>query len=179
MSNLGRSVFFLSLALIGGRDPAFAQVRTLNIWIYDYAGLSERTVRQLSSSIERIVSERLPVRVMVCDTGHKHFCENPNGKWESLEIRILPGKTQRSQIRDRALLGEAFVGPRTGTYASVFLQPVQEQAAAAGVPWMVVLAYAAAHEAGHLLGSSHTPRGLMKAHWDRQDYQAMNQNAIH
>jgi hypothetical protein len=55
---------------------------------------------------------------------------------------------------------------------------VQDQAAAAGVPWVVVLAYAAAHEVGHLLlGSAHTPRGLMKAEWDGRDYEAMNQNA--
>ncbi len=44
-----------------------------------------------------------------------------------------------------------------------------------------MLAYAAAHEVGHLLlgEQAHTPRGLMKATWDTHDFQAMAQNGFH
>jgi hypothetical protein len=43
-----------------------------------------------------------------------------------------------------------------------------------------VLAYAAAHEIGHLLlGDAHTPQGLMKATWVANDFLAMSQNDFH
>jgi hypothetical protein len=81
----------------------------------------------------------------------------------------------------RPPLGQSFVDSEGGSYASVFVAPVQDQAAAANVPWVIVLAYAAAHEIGHLLlgDQAHTPRGLMKAQWESNDYQAMNQNHFH
>jgi hypothetical protein len=61
------------------------------------------------------------------------------------------------------------------------LAPAQDQAAAVDVSWVIVLSYAAAHEVGHLLlgDHAHTPRGLMKAHWDQNDYRDMNQNRFH
>jgi hypothetical protein len=48
-------------------------------------------------------------------------------------------------------------------------------------PWITVLAYAAAHEVGHLLlgDQAHTPQGLMKASWDNQDFGAMTQGGLH
>jgi len=77
-------------------------------------------------------------------------------------------------------LGQSFADHNGGKYATVFLGRVQDEAAAASVPWVAVLAYATAHEVGHLLlGQAHTPRGLMKAQWDRDDYQAINQNHLH
>jgi hypothetical protein len=46
---------------------------------------------------------------------------------------------------------------------------------------LIVLAHAAAHEIGHLLlgDEAHTPGGLMKALWNHNDFQAMNQNRFH
>ena len=46
---------------------------------------------------------------------------------------------------------------------------------------MLVLSYAAAHEAGHLLlgDEAHTPQGLLKADWETDDFRAMAQNRFH
>ena len=68
-----------------------------------------------------------------------------------------------------------------GTYATVFLKPAEEKASDANLPRTIVLAYAAAHEVGHLLlgDQAHTPQGLMKATWDTNDFQAMAQNDFH
>jgi hypothetical protein len=180
MSNLDRSIVLLSLALIGGRRPISADPRTLHIEVYDYAGLSESALHQFLAAAQRILANgRFAVQLVACRTQPVGNCEDHTRAWEGLEIRILPGHAP--VVKNRGLiLGQAFVGPERGTYATVFLAAVQNQAAAAGVPWVVVLAYAAAHEVGHLLlGSAHTPRGLMKANWDRHDYEAMNQNACH
>lgn len=81
----------------------------------------------------------------------------------------------------RPPLGRAFADHMDGGYATIFLEAVHDEAAAANIPWVVVLAHAAAHEAGHLLlgDRAHTQRGLMREKWDRNDYQAMNQNRLH
>jgi hypothetical protein len=75
-------------------------------------------------------------------------------------------------------LGESFADRNGGSCASVFLERVTDEAAEANVPRVTVLAYAAAHEVGHLLlgNEAHTPQGLMKAQWGRSEYQAMSQN---
>jgi Zn-dependent peptidase ImmA (M78 family) len=61
------------------------------------------------------------------------------------------------------------------------MERVQDAAAEANVPRDTVLAYAIAHEIGHLLlgDNAHTPRGVMKGNWDRKDYEAMNQRQFH
>jgi hypothetical protein len=45
----------------------------------------------------------------------------------------------------------------------------------------MLVAYAAAHEVGHLLlgSNAHTINGVMKGNWDAKDMQAMFQNAVH
>jgi hypothetical protein len=65
-----------------------------------------------------------------------------------------------------------------GVYASIFLELAQEEASEANLPPVLVLAYAAAHEVGHLLlgDQTHTARGLMRPRWDTDDFQAMAQN---
>jgi hypothetical protein len=180
MSNLDRSIVLLSLALIGGWRPISTDPRTLRIGVYDYAGLSEAALHQFLAATQRILADgRLAVQLTPCRTQPAGNCRDHTRVWESLEIRILPGHAPIVKNRG-PILGQAFVGPERGIYATVFLAAVHDQALAAGVPWVVVLAYAAAHEVGHLLlGSAQTPRGLMKANWDRRDYEAMNQNACH
>jgi hypothetical protein len=78
-------------------------------------------------------------------------------------------------------LGLSIAGPEGGTYASVFLSRVKDAAAEANVPRDIVLAYAIAHEVGHLLlgANAHTPQGLMKATWGLAEYEAMYQKRLH
>jgi hypothetical protein len=78
------------------------------------------------------------------------------------------------------VLGHSVVNEHGGVYASIFLETVRREAKAANVPWTVLLAYVAAHEIGHLLfgPDAHTSEGVMKAHWDTRDMQAMYRNAF-
>ena len=100
---------------------------------------------------------------------------------EALNVRIISGNAKTMRDARRPPLGQAFADHMDGGYATIFVGAVQDEAAAANIPWVVVLAHAAAHEAGHsLLGNlAHTQRGLMRENWDRTDYQAMNQNRLH
>lgn len=58
-----------------------------------------------------------------------------------------------------------------GCYADLFYEPIQQLEEKAHVSKSVILGHAMAHELGHLLlgTNSHSPSGLMRAHWTRQD----------
>ena len=65
------------------------------------------------------------------------------------------------------VMGVAFRRP-SGSMAQVFLKQVQDFARAYRVDLGTMLAYVIAHEVGHLLlGTPHSPTGLMQAGWDR------------
>jgi hypothetical protein len=96
-------------------------------------------------------------------------------------IKILAGNAKhRSNSRGRAL-GQSSADRNGGTFASVFVAPIRDEADAADIPWVIVLSYATAHEVGHLLlgTQAHTSRGLMKPNWDRGDYVDMFQKRCH
>lgn len=58
-----------------------------------------------------------------------------------------------------------------GCYADLFYQPIQQLKEETHVSASVILGHAMAHELGHLLlgTNSHSPSGLMRAHWTRED----------
>jgi hypothetical protein len=98
-----------------------------------------------------------------------------------LMITILAGEPTHTSNSRRPALGQSSADCNGGTFASVFLAPIREQADAVNIPWVVILSHATAHEVGHLLlgAQAHTSRGLMKANWERSDYVAMYQKRCH
>jgi hypothetical protein len=94
-----------------------------------------------------------------------------------MRVRVIAdtGKSMKNVRWEK--LGMSVADHDGGTYATVFLKPAEEKASDANLPRIVVLAYAAAHEIGHLLlGDAHSLHGLMKASWNMNDFRAMAQN---
>lgn len=181
MFKLGRSILFVLLALAGSASTNSAEAAALQVQIYDYAGLEPHAVRQFLSWTERIlVSTGMSVQLSLCRGSIAVSCENQTGI-DRLVVRIVAGNAKATKNVNRPALGQSFAGQNGGTHATVFVRPAQDQAAAANVPWVMVLAHAAAHEVGHLLlgAQAHTSLGLMNANWDRSDYMAMSQNQCH
>lgn len=175
MSNLGRSISFLCMALF---SHFIAEGATLQIQLYDYAGIGPKPLGQIASQLEDILRHAgVSAQVTVCRGSIAVACEGQ----EALNIRILPGYANIQRNVRRPPLGQAFADHMGGLYATIFGGVVQDQAAAANIPWVVILVHAAAHEAGHLLlgDLAHTQRGLMRENWDRNDYEAMNRNRLH
>ena len=85
----------------------------------------------------------------------------------TLSVRILPhfGAVPGT---DKRTMGFAL-----GNLASVSLRRVSEEAAEFGVQPYEVLGPAIAHELGHLLlgQQGHSPSGIMRARWRREDYE--------
>ncbi len=155
----------------------FAQVGRVEIDIQDYADLSRNSLHELAGSMQHILtSGNELVHVMTSPTSAASRCTRSHGRTRSLQVRILPDAPNKTGAQP--IPGEVFLRSGRGRYATVFLHAAQQQASEASVPWMVVLAYAGSHRASAARGSSYTSR-VMKAHWNRSDYESMNQSGFH
>jgi hypothetical protein len=170
------------LALAGSTTTVSAQSPAVQVQIYDHAELKPGTLHDLVALTEKVLVEAgVSVQVKLCRGNLAVPCESQTGGVRRLMIRVVAGEAKRMSNVRRPPLGQSFADYRGGTYASVFLEKVRDGAAEANVPWVIVLAYAVVHEVGHLLlgDQAHTARGVMKASWDRKDYEAMYQNHFH
>jgi hypothetical protein len=182
MSKLVRSTLGLFLAVAGSAIANPTEVSALRVEISDYANLEPQTLRKLLSWTERIlVSAGISVQLCLSRGSLAVTCENQTGTLDSLVVRIVASDPKTAQNVRRPTLGQSFADQNGGTYATVFLSPVRDQAATTNVPLVVVLAHVAAHEVGHLLlgAQAHASRGLMRANWVRSDYVTMNQGQLH
>jgi hypothetical protein len=177
-----RDPLIFTLILAGWTGPLFAQTPSIRVQVYDYAHLEPASLHRFLSLTQDILSDTgISVQVNLCQGNSATPCKSPVDASRTLMITILAGDaTHRSNSR-RPALGQSSADRNGGSFASVFLASIRDQAAVAGVPWVIVLSYATAHEVGHLLlgAQAHTSRGLMKANWARSDYEAMYQNHCH
>ena len=137
------------LALAGSATTLPAQTPAVQVQLYDHAGLKPAAVHEFAARAQEILDGAgVSAQVKLCKGDHAVSCENQTNI-KRLVIRVIAGGPRMSNVR-RPPLGQSFAGAEGGTYASVFVERVQD-AAAGDVPWVIVLAYAAVHEAGHLL----------------------------
>jgi len=159
-----------------------AQTASIQVQVYDQAGMDPSTLQRFVERTQDVlITAGLSAEVSTCTRGIEDPCAPKTGSARRLQIRLLARSPKRTSDAGHHPLGESFADHDGGTYASVFLDRVTDAASGATVPMVIVLAHAAAHEIGHLLlgDEAHTPGGLMKAQWDRNDFQAMYQNRLH
>jgi hypothetical protein len=177
MKNRGCHLLLLLLTLAGHPSAVSAQASAVQVQVYDYTGLSPAVFHEFVARTQDILSRSgVSLEVDACARGAEP-CESRTGGSRQIVLRVI-ADTGRSMKNVRLeKLGMSVAGHDGGTYATVFLKPAEEKASDANLPRIVVLAYAAAHEIGHLLlGDAHSPQGLMKATWGANDFLAMSQN---
>lgn len=177
----GGFLFSLLLALFGITDVRLVGATELDVHLHDDAGLAVATLDGCLSQLRAIlVRAGAVIDIHVCRAESPYSCQLPKDGARVVDLRILSAPRTYSRDVQHPALGHSVVSERGGVYATVFLEAVQHQASAANVPWTVLLAYAAAHEIGHLLlgANAHTARGVMKGSWDAQDMQAIFQNSF-
>jgi hypothetical protein len=182
MSSRGYILLLLLLGLVGDATRVSAQTVALQVRVYDYAGLSAAALHAFVASTERILTESgISVEVDACPKGVATPCESRQGSSRQVTVRVVAAAPKSDKNARWQHLGRSIADRDGGTYATVFLDLVEDEAADTSLPRMLVLAYAASHEVGHLLlgDDAHTPEGLMKAHWKSEDFQAIAQNRFH
>lgn len=106
----------------------------------------------------------------------------PAGGCAPLVIRVvlIPSETGSLHQRVKSAMGAAVRVSEHTQVAYVFYRQVQQEADRYDVSTALLLACAIAHEVGHLLlpGRPHSPEGLMRAFWDRDDFCRANQGQL-
>jgi hypothetical protein len=95
---------------------------------------------------------------------------------DRIHVILIPYETGGLQRSARTVLGAAMRTPQGTKVAYVFYRRVEAEAAEYVVSPAFVLACAIAHEVGHLLlpgglqSGGHSSTGLMRPHWNRDDF---------
>ena len=167
--------------MLGSGGIRCAEPAALEIHIHDNARLTPKMLGQSVARLAAILGATgVSVDVRICRGDADLGCQDSKVA-RTVKLFIVPRAGKIMKNVRRPPLGETVVSEAGADYALIFLPTVQDNALAWDVPWPVILACAAAHEIGHLLlgANAHTARGLMKASWDRNDFVAMAQDAVH
>ena len=152
MSNRSCSILLLFLALAGNAKTLTAQASTVQVQVYDYADLKAESLHSVIALTQQILAGAgLSVQVELCRGNLAVSCEGRSGPYPEPGGPVVAGGSKTKDSVLRSPLGQSMADHQGGTYASVFMERIQDAAAKANVPWDTVLAYAVAHEVGHLL----------------------------
>ena len=149
MKNRG-CLLLLLLTLAGNANTVSAQTSALQVQVYDYAGLSPAALHEFITRTQEILaSSGVSLEVDACARGAAP-CESHTGSSRQIVIRVVAdtGKNMKNVRLEK--LGMSVADHDGGTYGTIFLKPAEEKASDANLPRTTVLAYAAAHEIGHL-----------------------------
>jgi hypothetical protein len=160
------------------RILAAAQTRgqtLIKVSVISLAELSPQTVKQAEQEAGRVFrSAGIEIVWLNCRIGGQDGDQGSCGESSfpsNLHLSILPN----SKNLPRSVVGLAFLGKQgQGCYADLFDEALRRLQNETDVSTAVILGHAMAHEMGHLLlgTNSHSPKGLMRAHWDRADLSA-------
>jgi hypothetical protein len=156
-----------------------ARARTeITIRVYNYADLQLQTITQTKVAITRILNlAGIMPRWIDCDSS-----SNEPESHSACQERMLPSelailifhkfRLPSGVSRDSHLASaEVFPNGQAGHYVRLSYDHIRESAGGFCPP--ETLAEVAVHEIGHVLfrSTGHSPTGLMRARWDRQDIQ--------
>jgi hypothetical protein len=145
----------------------------LRVSVFNSSPISPYTIERAESEAGRIFRE-VGVEVIWLNCPQDTLREASLGRCAEasfplhLHLRIL----RASRGLKASTVGISFSAEDgQGCYADLFYEPILQLQEETHASASVILAHAMAHELGHLLlgTNSHSPSGLMRAHWTRED----------
>jgi hypothetical protein len=165
----------------GGTSAGSPRVKAqpvITIAVYNYAHVGRLELKDAEREAAELLAAAGERIVWLEFSGKNRLAQaSPNNLAADLFLRILKASAIRRVRRISAadVMGEAIVAPGSeslvpGRFANLFYDRVQHVSALWGLFSGQILGDAIAHELGHLLlGSGHSPEGIMKGHWTLQD----------
>jgi len=153
----------------------------IRLRIYNYGISRALLLRSESEATDILNHAGIAVGWLDCplsaeETALYPSCLNTMGSTD-FTIRILTERDAQRIAIHRGALGQALecLGDHSGCSAYIFYRDVQELAKEGDAAEYQLLGHALAHEIGHLLldPNSHTPDGIMRAHWNHRDLQTI------
>ena len=145
---------------------------SVNISVYDDAQLGLVALRQAEEAASYVFYRAgIDARWRTCSVNGELTQAQGCAKAEyptDLQLRFL----RKSRNLKSETAGIAYLSTDgTGCYSEVFVEPVEELHQTLSLSMAKVSGQAAAHEIAHLLlgSNSHSPTGIMRAHWRRAD----------
>jgi len=167
-----------SLAVARGAERKAENPRII-VRVHDYAGVSRdilnRAEREMAKIFAAVEVETIWVDGPLAGVKPSQCTLSPQAvDLPIIDVNILPGAMAARYALQEAAVAYAPLekeGDRA-SLASVFYERVKEVAAQAAMPLPRILAYAMAHELGHLLlrTSRHSWKGIMRAGWTPKDF---------
>jgi len=154
--------------------------------VYNYAHVSDATLREAKREASTIFREAgvdtqwVDCPLILAEAKNYAACQQLFGL-AVLTLRIVPRSMVEQDVPTTAL-GFALQGfdGKPGRIANVFFHRVEETANAGQAFRFHILGNVMAHEVGHLLlgTNCHSPTGIMKAKWNRQEMQPASQGLL-
>ena len=168
----------LTTAVAGGADSKGENLKII-IRVHDYARLRQSTLEHTESEVARIFREvEIETNWVDCPLTASELdqypaCQRPADS-PRFDLSIVPRYMAiRASIPDTTLGFTSLTkeGERASV-ASLFYDNIKEEAQRNGGSLFRILAYAMAHELGHLLlrTSGHASTGIMRARWTPEDF---------
>ena len=172
----------ISGASPGSAAPRLGDYRRLEIFIYDYAGVPVRARERAEDEASYILGKTgLHAEWLVCvnalgpaevQGGCRQISDS-----EHLCLLIVP---HTGVLPPPAVAYTPLSSGTKGRYITIFYDRILQLADSSGLSLSIVLGCVFAHEMGHvLLGpDSHSPEGIMRALWSREDLKRAGQRRL-
>lgn len=194
MSRFFRSCLTLSSVLtvvvpvftVSAKDSGAEPGLKIIVRVYNYAHISPKTqaegTREATTIFSGVGLETLwlDCRLSMEDSHGDKACQQPFGPTD-LVLRILP-RSKHKAYRD-ATFGVSLtsVEEERGFIANIFWDRIEGLTKWSQVSQSQVLGLVTVHELGHLLLglNSHSPTGIMRANWNKEDLERASQGLLH
>lgn len=161
--------------------PALPQPK-LQILVYNRAGVPDKLLQHAEQDTAYLLGRAgVEIEWIGC-ARETPIGAGPCGKPLANDDLVLSVQPHSAAQFDAQAAGYSQVSERTGrgSYASVFYDRVEDAARNSGLEPAEILGAVAAHEIGHLLlgVGSHSPTGIMRASWTRDDVSKLAQRQL-
>ena len=169
------------MALGHSRSPhESARTPEINVHVYNYTQVDDQTLEQGEKEAAAIFRQAgIEVAWVNCHPGRSDYRQEascaPLLRPAYVELRIVPGLPTVPAASHLKSMGMAI-----GQLASIWWPRILDEAAGANMDVAILLGMVMAHEMGHLLlgSDSHSPTGIMRPGWTREDYGLASQGPL-